>query len=138
MALLTPVQDIIKQNTNHAICDLFQNVDYVTDNQQNHDIVRVGENAKPENGTALEGVNEPNEHLQLGENNENNDIIPENQRMNKNWCGIDVSKILLHRTRSRSVTWERSQMGGGSSAIPYNCIIYVMDYSLILEASTCN
>ena len=99
---LTPDQDIIKQNTIHATCDIY--LDNVTDNQHNHDIIHEDGNDRPENATEPEEANEPNEHLNICENNENNEIIPENQRQNENWCRIDISNILHHRTRSKSVT----------------------------------
>ena len=100
---LTPDKDIIEQNTNQSICDIFHDLDNVPDNQETHVIVHEGGNDRPENATDRARVNEPNEHLNIGENNENN-VIPENQRMNENWCRIDISNILPHRTRSKSLT----------------------------------
>ena len=53
-------------------------------------IVHEGGDNRPENATESEEVNEANEHLDIGENNENNEIIPENQRKNENWCRVDI------------------------------------------------
>ena len=100
---LTPDKDIIEQNTNQSTCDIFHDLDNVPDNQETHVIVHEGGNDRPENATDRARVNEPNEHLNIGENNENN-VIPENQRMNENWCRINISNILSYRTRSKSVT----------------------------------
>ena len=95
---LLPAQNINAHDPNHATCDICNTIDTTTENQNpKYALIKEG-------GNDESNVYDLNVLLNPDENNANNDNIPDSQRIEDNWCRLEISNILPRTTRSNSVS----------------------------------